>query len=284
MGLSACSTSPEPPSAQSGTTDSASVPVPFDAHFRFDPVLKDPHGSEAPVSHEGRPKPVPVFDDLLKLQQEIAARNPASDEDKLRLALLQGSVGNLEEAERILSTVRIRTSNLVPYVDLFLCRRLGDHKEAAKLLARFADEDRLATGFMIERAEHVSRVRRFRDYTIAESDRVAPGAVVHLYVEPRNFSLQRVQDSHLLHLKYEWKLYDDRSMEQPMAAWERATVEEREDRIFSNGPISEFYQSFRLPLPVGLAMGHYRVKVTVTDAHTGKSDCAYVPIHVTAGR
>ena len=48
------------------------------------------------------------------------------------------------------------------------------------------------------------------------------------------------------------------------------------------GPVAEFYQSFRLPLPKNLAMGHYRVKVTVTDAHSGKTDQVYVPIYVTA--
>src|SRR5204863_6153835 len=96
------------------------------------------------------------FDDLLKLQKEIAARNPASDDERLRLALLQASAGNLEEAERIFSSVRSRTSKLVPYVEFFLRRQLGDHKEAGRLLAQFDAEERQVTGFVIERAELVT--------------------------------------------------------------------------------------------------------------------------------
>jgi hypothetical protein len=220
------------------------------------------------------------FEDVVKLQKEIAARLPASDDEKLRLALLYAAAGNLEEAERIVSSVRTRGNKLLPYVEFYLRRQLGDHKEAGKLLAQFADEERVVTGFVIERAELVARVRRFRDYTPAADDRIAPGGDVHLYVEPRNFALQRSGDKHTFHLRYEWKLYDDRSAEQPVPAWDKATVEEREDRVSSNGPVAEFYQSFHLPLPANLAAGHYRVRVTVTDVVSGKSDRMSVPIYV----
>jgi hypothetical protein len=223
----------------------------------------------------------PTFEDVLKLQKEIAARQPASDDEKLRLALLQAAAGNLEEAEKIVSTVKARNHKLVPYIELYLRRQLGDHQEAGKLLAKLADEERAAAGFGIERAELIARVRRFRDYTPAESDRVAPGGEIHLYVEPRNFALQRSGDKHTFHLRYEWKLFDDRSAEQPVPAWEKATDDMREDRISLNGPTAEFYQSFHLPLPANLATGHYKVKVTVTDVVAGKSDRCFVPIYVT---
>jgi hypothetical protein len=222
----------------------------------------------------------PTFEDVLRLQKDVVARQPASDDEKLRLALLHAAAGNLEEAERVVSTVRSRANKFLPYVELYLRRQLGDHKEAGKLLAKLAEEERAAAGFGIERAELVSRVRRFRDYTPAETDRVAPGSDVHLYVEPRNFALQRSGDKHTFHLRYEWKLFDDRSVEQPVPAWERATGDEREDRITSNGPAAEFYQSFHLPLPANLAAGHYRVKITVTDVVAGKSDRVTVPIYV----
>jgi len=222
----------------------------------------------------------PTFEDVLKLQKDVAARQPASDEEKLRLALLHAASGNLEEAERIVSTVRSRANKFLPYVEFYLRRQLGDHKEAGKLLAKFAEEERAAAGFGIERAELVSRVRRFRDYMPAETDRVAPGGDVHLYVEPRNFALQRSGDKHTFHLRYEWKLIDDRGGEQPVPAWERATNDEREDRVTLNGPTAEFYQSFHLPLPANLASGHYRVKITVTDVVAGKSDRVTVPIYV----
>src|SRR5258706_9400263 len=223
----------------------------------------------------------PTFEDVLKLQKEVAARSPASDDEKLRLALLQAAAGNLEEAERVLSTLRSRSNKLAPYVEFFLRRQLGDHKEAGKLLAQFGDEERQVTGFVIERAERVVRVRRFRDYTPAENDRIAPGGDVHLYVEPRNFALQRSGDKHTFHLRYEWKLYDDRSVEQPVPAWDQAPVDVREDRVSSNGPLAEFYQSFHLPLPANLAAVRYQVRMTVTDVVSGKSDRSVVPITVT---
>lgn len=226
------------------------------------------------------PKREPTFDDVLKLQKDVSARQPSSDEERLRLVLLHASSGNLEEAERILSTVKSRSNKMVPVVEFYLRRQLGDHKEAGRLLAQLVDEDRTVTGFVIERAELVTRVRRFRDYSAAESDRLAPGGDVHLYVEPRNFALQRSGDKHTFHLRYEWKLFDDRSQEQPVPAWDRATADEREDRISSNGAVAEFYQSFHLPLPANLAAGRYRVRVAVTDVVSGKTDRASVPITV----
>jgi len=285
-----------PPAAPEPAKPKAADPVPVVKPVDPEPVYKVPNADPIPEPQGGgikggqgvvparmdTPKREAGFDELLKLQKEIAGRNPASDDEKLRLALLYATAGNLEEAERVLSSVRSRSNKLVPYVDFYIRRQLGDHKEAAKLLALFNDEERLATGFVIERAQLCTAIRRYRDYTPAESDRVKPGGVVLLYVEPRNFALQRNQDKHILHLKYEWKLYDDRSTEVQVPVWEKARLEDCEDRLTTNGPVTEFYQSFKLPLPENLAMGHYRVKVTVTDAHSGKSDRVYVPLYVTA--
>ena len=300
----ACAACSAPPAAAPPTSDLPAAPTLQAAPgFRLDfpeaAVVSDhlPGGGVTPQADAPPPPPPlkagvaqtkaeiplrkePTFEDVLKLQKEIAARQPASDDEKLRLALLHAAAGNLEEAERIVSTVRSRANKLVPYVELYLRRQLGDHKEAGKLLARLAEEERAAAGFGIERAELVTRVRRFRDFTPAETDRVAPGGDVHLYVEPRNFALQRSGDKHTFHLRYEWKLYDDRSAEQPVPAWEKAAGDEREDRITLNGPTAEFYQSFHLPLPANLATGHYKVKVTVTDVVAGKSDRIFVPIYV----
>jgi hypothetical protein len=239
-------------------------------------------GGVVPVKTEAVPaKREPTAEDVLRTQRELVARQPQNDEEKLRLALLLASRGDLDEAEGVLSRVRTKNGRLLPYLDFFLRRELGDHQEAARLLARFNEEDRAAAGFSIQRAELVSRVRRFRDFTPAEHDKIPPGGIVHVYVEPRNFKMEQVQGKHILHLRYEWKLFDDRSVEHPVPAWERATPGEREDRIAAGGPFTEFYQSFRLPLPANLAMGHYRVQVTVTDAHSGKQDRVFIPIYVT---
>lgn len=241
-------------------------------------------GPSAVAARPGEPTPRrdPDFDELLKLQKEIAARRPESDDEKLRTALLLASAGEYEKAEQALSTVRARGNGLVPYLDLYLQRHLGNHKDAARLLADLNEVDRRVTGFVIDRAELCTKIRRYRDYAPAETDHVRPGGTVLLYVEPRNFTLNKSQDKHVLHLKYDWELYNDRSVKQAVPAWEKARPIDREDRNTYSGPVQEFYQSFALPLPENLAMGHYRVKVTVTDAHTGKNDRVYVPIFVTA--
>ncbi len=288
---------PPPAAPREASAPPTAAPAPPEENFFQFP--RAPNAEEAPVPGGGikgaadgagvvavraekAPKHDPDLEEVIKLQKEIAARHPTSDDDKLRLAALYASNGRLEEAERALSGLRPSSNKMAPYILYFVYRQLGDHKEAGKLLDQFNEEERQAVGFVIGRAELCSRVKRYREYVPAEGDRVSPGGVVLLYVEPRNFTLQRNQDKYILHLRYEWKLYDDRSNEQVVPAWENAPVSDREDRNIYNGPVNEFYQSFKLPLPANLAMGHYRVKVTVTDVHAGKSDRVYIPIYVTA--
>ncbi len=239
---------------------------------RGDKTNGNPKESPPPV--EAAPGSPPVT------EEEAAARKPSGDEEKLRLALLQAAKGDYEAAERTLSGLRERSNRMVPYLDFFLRRQLGDRREAGRLLGQFVEEEKRLTGLVIERAELCTRIRRFRDCVPAESDRVKPGGVALLYVEPRNFALSRDQDRYILHLRYEWRLYDDRSVEHPVPAWERAPQKDREDRIALNGPVEEFYQSFALPLPADLAPGRYRIKVTVTDVQAGRSDRVYVPVTV----
>jgi hypothetical protein len=260
--------------------------VPPESLYRFTPAPPEqdftPGGGLKPAPAVDVPKTDPTFQDVLRAQREVVARASAVDEDRLRLALLLATAGELEEAERIVAGMKSPGGKLAPYLDLFLRRQLGDHREASKALALLNEEERRATGFVIERAELCARVRRFRDYTAAESDRVAPGGVALLYVEPRNFASRKEGERHALHLKYEWKLFDDRSVEVPVPAWEAADAGQKEDRLSTAGAIQEFYQSFKLPLPTNLAAGPYRIKVTVTDAVAGKSDRVYVPITVGA--
>lgn len=281
--LACASCSAPPPPAP--TPEAPKAVAPASVTLPEPPVVIEPEPVKAGVAQtafEAPPKRDPSAEDVLKLQAEVAAKRPSSDDEKLRLALLQAVAGNLEESERIFSTIKGRSSRLLPYIELYLRRELGDRKEAARLLARLGEEERASSGFGIERAELVTRVRRFRDYSPAESDRLAPGSEVHLYVEPRNFAARPAGDRQTFHLRYDWKLVDDRAVEHPVPAWDDAPADAREDRITSNGPVAEFYQSFRLPLPSNLAAGRYKVRVTVTDVVAGKSDRQDVPITVTA--
>jgi hypothetical protein len=285
--LSACSSAPpaEPPRDPETHAPTSLAPRP-EPLYRFTPSPAEtetvPGGGLSPAPTPAAPPPAASAEDVVKLQRELLARNPASDAEKLRLALLLASTGELEEAERIFGTMKAPGGKLAPYLELFLRRQLGEHREASKALAQLVEEERRATGFVIERAELCTRVRRFRDYAPAESDRVAAGGVLLLYVEPRNYTQTRQGDRHAVHLRYDWKLFDDRSTEVPVPVWDQADPAQKEDRLSTVGPVAEFYQSFRLPLPAGLAAGPYRVKVTVTDVLAGKSDRVYVPITVGA--
>src|SRR5688572_2290725 len=282
--LCACASPPPPPAplapppAVEKTSPKPAPGVPPESLYRFTPSPPDqeftPGGGIKGVAKTSAeaPKPEPTFQEVLRLQREVVARASAVDEDRLRLALLLATAGEMEEAERILSAMKGPGGKLAPYLDLFLKRQLGDHREASKALALLNEEERRATGFVIERAELCARVRRFRDYAAAESDRVAPGGMALLYVEPRNFATRAEGERHALHLKYEWKLFDDRSVEVPVPAWDGADQGQKEDRLTTAGPIHEFYQSFKLPLPANLAVGPYRIKVTVTrsEEHTSE--------------
>ncbi len=249
-----------------------------------------PARTSAPAVEKKEPEPVlpadtskpepPPPQDILELQKKRVAANPTSDEEKIRLALLHAAAGEFEEADRVLSGVRERESSLLPVLEFFLKRRLGAHQEASKILDRFNEEERKASGFQIGRAELCTRVKRYRDYVRAESDRVPAGGPALIYVEPRNFALRRDGERYIVHLNYDWKLFDARSEERAVPAWEAAPLSDREDRISFLGPVGEFYQSFALPLPGDLEPGAYQVMVRVTDALTGQSDQVLLPIRV----
>jgi len=229
------------------------------------------------------PGPPEPADDVLRLQKEAAERNPGRDEEKLRLALLLAAAGRTEEAERALAGIRSRTNRIVPWLECFLRRERGDTREAARMLEEFLEEDRRAAGFVLERVERCTRILRYREFVPAGNDPVKAGGKVLLYVEPRNFTLAREGEKYVLHLRYDWRLVDDRSVERPVPAWEKAPPEVREDRVVLNGPAREFYQSFTLPLPEDLEAGSYRIQVTVVDVATGRSAGGAVPLNV-AGR
>src|SRR5690349_2046905 len=71
---------PEPATASPATPNSGVVPT------------------VAPLPPKPPPRKDPTFDDVLRLEKEVAARRPSSDEEKLRLALLEAAAGNLEES------------------------------------------------------------------------------------------------------------------------------------------------------------------------------------------
>lgn len=273
---------PPPPDPVPPPADPGEDPVPV---YRFPAVdLREGAGAGGvvPVRAEPPSRPPDPADEVLRLQKEAAERNPDRDDEKLRLALLLAAAGKTEEAEKALAGVRARTNRLVPWLECFLRRERGDHGEAGRLLEGFLEEDRRAAGFVLERVERCTRILRYREFVPAGNDPVKAGGKVLLYVEPRNFTLAREGDKHVLHLRYDWRLYDGRSVERPVPAWQKAPPEVREDRIALSGPAREFYQSFTLPLPEDLEAGSYRIQVTVEDVATGRRAGGDVSLEVAA--
>lgn len=252
--------------------------------YRF-PSLNLPEGRGAggvvPVRAELPSRSSGPPDEVLQLQTEVVERNPDRDEEKLRLALLLAAVGKTEEAEKVLAGVRARTNRLVPWLEYFLRRERGNPREAGRLLEGFLEEDRRAEGLAVE-VERCTRILRYREFVPAGNDPVKAGGKVLLYVEPRNYTLAREGDKHVLHFRYDWRLYDGRGGERPVPAWQKAPPEVREDRIVLSGPAREFCQSFTLPLPEDLEAGSYRIQVTVEDVAAGRSASGSVLFQVAA--
>lgn len=218
-------------------------------------------------------------DQLLFIQRERFAKQPESDMEKMRLALLYLSSGNFPEAERYVTLVRGK-SDFLPYLKAYLYRKLGETKMAEKLHAELESDWRKSDGFRIGRAVLVTAVRGFQRYDLNTEGKVAPGETVIVYMQPENFTLRQAGEQSILHLGYDWKLVDDRNKEIPVPWWDGAADEDRMDFIKYRGQVSEFYQYFRLRLPGNLATGNYRVKITVTDKNASREDRVYIPIYV----
>ncbi len=229
-----------------------------------------------PETEWGRPT---TGDQLLFLQRERFAKQPESDMEKMRLALLYLSSGNFPEAERYVTLVR-GESDFLPYLKAYLYRKLGETKMADKLHAELDADWSKSDGFRIERAVLVKSVQGYQRYDLHTEGKVSPGSTVIIYMQPENFSLRMDGEQSILHLGYDWKLVDDRNKDIPVPWWENANPNDRMDFIKYRGAVREFFQYFRLKLPGNLATGNYRIKVTVTDKNASREDRIYIPLYV----
>lgn len=220
-------------------------------------------------------------DEVLRLQRERVARDPSSDVEKLRLVLMLVAAGEqyYPEAERFMTMLRQR-GEIVPYLEAFLYRKLGETQRASQLHEALIENWRQANGFKIERAELVTSVGGFLRYEPHPDGKLAGGDRAWIYLQPRNFTLKKEGERHTLHLKYDWKLFDDRNQEIVVPDWQNCNPNDRMDVLRYNGPVTEFYQQFRLPLPKNLYTGTYRIQVTVRDQWTGQEDKVYVSFFV----
>ena len=221
-------------------------------------------------------------DPLLDLAKRLAAENPTDDKAKLRLAFLYAMADDYPRSEGTVTGIRDANHPFIPFFKAYLFRRLGMHKASNDQIDKIRDEAAHIQGFKIERYALCSRISGYRRYERSKSNEVKPGGVALLYVEPMNYDMTREKNGHRLHLKYSWHLYNDRMEEISVPKWKHASKGDREDKLLFQGPVREFYQSFRLPLPINLAAGDYRIKVTIEDDNQGREDSVYIPFHVPA--
>ncbi len=217
----------------------------------------------------------------IELQKQLVAKNP-SDIEKKRLALLYLAEDKPLEAERILSTLTNRDDKLVKFIEPFLLNELGDFKLSLAKMQELIDDFPSSKIVKIAKAELCKRVHGFRRYELyGDGGRIKPGNAALIYIEVQSFSTKKAGDNYLMHIKYDWELLDDRDKKITVTSWVTADSKNKEDRKETMGISREFYQSFRLPLPQNLATGNYKIKITVDDALSGKSDSTIVPIYVT---
>lgn len=287
-----------PPSSPADTAQEPVRPVPGTAPTSAERKTLAPFREPAAVSPfkgDGGPEQVPdpsvrpavqpsayEPDPVLDLQKRVVAEKPVDDIEKMKLAALQALNRSYADAEGVLTGLRNRSHPLLPFLEAYLFRMLGEHTAASVRMDRIRQDAMLIEGFKIEKHELCSRISGFRRYESNAGGQVAPGGVALLYIEPKNFALKLENGKHRLWLRYDWHLYNDRMEEIPVPEWQSARPADREDALAFEGPVQEFYQSFRLPLPVNLPIGEYRIKLTVEDKNQSRSDSQYIPFRVPA--
>ena len=72
------------------------------------------------------------------------------------------------------------------------------------------------------------------DFTLVragEARRLSPS-------DPENFALKKSQDRPILQPECHWKLFNNRSRELHVPAWESASAADRKDRVSTPGPVT----------------------------------------------
>lgn len=104
--------------------------------------------------------------------------------------------------------------------------------------------------------------RKFQPHT---NGLLRAGGIAHIYVEPSGYRLTTEEGESVLHLRYDWKLYDSEGTEIPVPAWLNCDPADRFDRKACSERPAHFFQQFRLPLPKSLKAARYRIDIRVTN-------------------
>lgn len=216
-----------------------------------------------------------TFEEWIRVQTEIVEKNPADLEQIRMLCALLIGAGRHEEAAK--------RSEVLPKEDP-LRATIRFHNAAIKgnvPVLRELLRDCIAAQpapLKISRIELCRKISGFRRFVPYGEPRFQPGSHVLLYAEFEGMRLKPWGDGHLLHLRYDWELYDDRGRRLSIPSWEKVPPEEKEDRLELRGPVQEYHQSFLLPLPRNLPGGTYTIRLHVwddTSSRTASSDVRF---------
>ena len=222
-----------------------------------------------------------TFDDIISLQKRIVADKPNSEAERKKLAMLYILSEHFIEAEEILSKLNSK-DELIDVNIAYLYNILGEHKTAENRLRKVLDGWEKAGSISVEKVELCESVSGYRQYKpYGRDNSIKPGSPILLYVEPKNFQLNKEGDKYIMHLKYNWELYNDRGQIMKVSIWDSVDPRVREETVEFRDITKEFHQTFRLPLPKNLSMGKYAVKVTVEDVNSGKSASNSIDINIT---
>jgi hypothetical protein len=233
------------------------------------------------------------FLDLVYDQKMTSAADPGSQAEQFRLAvmhLLLDAPNSAREAERLLAALGdYRQRPLGRLLYAHVQNELGEHEAATRELNEVLGSWETKQPLQIEKAvlclhapDRVT-VHGFERYEPAPNNTVRPGGFAVIYMQVKNFTLSRQGDRQLLSLRYAWELIDAYGKPIRIDKWMNAPQEDRMDHVFLYGSVKEFYQWFRLPLPVNLPIGDFTIRITAHDGNgpkDGKPAIADVPIHV----
>lgn len=226
------------------------------------------------------------YTDLIRSMEHFALQNPSNRRLQLRLAGMLAMNEQYEDANRVLSRLG-DPSGPASYSGLDLMHRLtafgvkknlADHDAADAALNQITVAIHTARGVKITKGLLCRHVTGFEDYVPYDGNLFEPGQRALIYIQIRDFGLKEDGGEYRFHLRYQWKLIDERGEDYTPDKWRNADPTVKEDRHVLQGRRRDFYQSFILPFPV-LPRGRYQIHITVIDANRG-SDTIKIPIEI----
>jgi hypothetical protein len=199
--------------------------------------------------------PPAAFEDWLKAQKEAVERDPQNAKELRRYIAMLVAEGAISDLAKL-------------------------PKEAVSDYVKTVSELERPGSLKVAKAELCRKISGFRRYVPYGDPKFKPGALLLIYVEFEGFALTPWGDYHTLHLRYDWELLDAQGRKLSLPAWEKASPQEKEDKIEFRGDVRDFHQSFGLPLPKNLPGGAYTLRILAEDQANKKRDEIRLPIEV----